>query len=80
MASAPNSQPVKSKNLIHCVSGESTSYPSMVSHQLEDVHEDIEGKYFLITLPACASSVAAALAGVFAILVNKICKIMAIFE
>ena len=47
-ASAPNlkSQPVKSsKNLVRCVTGEGTSYPSMVI----DVDEDIEGKQFLIT-------------------------------
>jgi hypothetical protein len=47
-ASAPNlkSQPVKSsKNLVRRVTGEGTSYPSMVV----DVDEDIEGKYFLIT-------------------------------
>ena len=56
MASALKSQPVKSKNLVRRVSGESTSYPSMVGHQLEDVHENNEGKYFLIILPRHLSS------------------------
>jgi hypothetical protein len=47
----PKSQSVKSKNLVRRVTGDSTSYPSMIGHQLED--EDIEGKYFLITLAFC---------------------------
>ena len=39
-------QPVKSsKNLVRRVTGEGTSYPSMVVN----VDEDIEGKHFLIT-------------------------------
>ena len=46
-ASAPNlkSQPVKSsKNLVRRVTGEGTSYPSMVV----DVDDDIEGKHLLL--------------------------------
>ena len=46
--SAPNPQPAipKSKNLVRRVSSDTRSYPSMIDHQLEDVHDDdIQGKY-----------------------------------
>jgi hypothetical protein len=49
----PKAQPVKSKNLVRRVTGDSTSssYPSMVGHPVDD--EDIEGKHFLIRLAFC---------------------------